>query len=86
MLEIKYEDLVTDFERHARGMVAHCGLAWDESCLSFYKCGRAVRTSSAAQVRQPIYRDAVGRWRPDLGTLQPLLEALGGEAPLRAIS
>jgi hypothetical protein len=35
-----------------------------------------VRTASVTQVRRPIYRDSVGRWRPDKALLEPLLEAL----------
>jgi tetratricopeptide (TPR) repeat protein len=77
MLEVKYEELVTDFERQARRIVAHCGLEWDDRCLSFYETRRPVKTASVVQVRQPIYRSSVGRWRPDSDLLRPLLEALG---------
>ena len=77
MLEVKYEELVTDFERQARRIVAHCGLEWDDRCLSFYETRRPVKTASVVQVRQPIYRSSVGRWRRDSDLLRPLLEALG---------
>jgi tetratricopeptide (TPR) repeat protein len=76
MLEVQYEDLVADFEKHARGIVAHCGLAWDERCLAFHETKRPVLTASAVQVRQPLYRSAVGRWRPYAAMLAPLLQAL----------
>jgi hypothetical protein len=36
-----------------------------------------VRTASATQVRQPIYKSAVGRWRVYEKDLGPLLGALG---------
>ena len=77
MLEVKYEELVTDFERQARRIVAHCGLEWDDRCLSFYETRRPVKTASVVQVSQPIYRSSVGRWRPNGDLLAPLLEALG---------
>jgi tetratricopeptide (TPR) repeat protein len=77
MLEVRYEDLVADFERQARRIVAHCGLAWDDACLAFHTTQRPVRTASATQVRQPIYQRAVGRWRPYARMLGPLLKALG---------
>jgi tetratricopeptide (TPR) repeat protein len=76
MLEVRYEDLVADFEPQARRLLAYCGLDWDERCLAFHKTQRPVRTASAGQVRQPIYRTSVGRWRPYQKMLQPLLEEL----------
>ncbi len=77
MLEVQYEDLVEDLEPQAHRIIAHCGLDWDQCCLDFYKSKRPVTTASAAQVRQPIYRRSVGRWRSWKNLLQPLLDALG---------
>jgi dihydropteroate synthase len=74
---VRYEDVVADFPAAARRIVAHCGLDWDEACLDFYRTARPVRTASVVQVRQPIYRSSVGRWRPDAATLRPLLAGLG---------
>jgi tetratricopeptide (TPR) repeat protein len=78
MLKVRYEDVVADLEGQARRLVAHCGLAWDERCLSFHTTDRPVRTASATQVRQPIYRSAIGRWRAYEAELGPLLAALAG--------
>ncbi|HUC69088.1 MAG TPA: tetratricopeptide repeat protein [Stellaceae bacterium] len=78
MLEINYEDIVADLPREARRLVAYCGLDWDEACLDFHRTHRAVRTASASQVRQPIYRSSIGRWRAYAGELGPLFDALGG--------
>ena len=77
MLEVRYEDIVADLEGQARRIVAHCDLPWDERCLSFHETSRPVRTASATQVRQPIYRSAIGRWRVYGEQLEPLLNALG---------
>jgi tetratricopeptide (TPR) repeat protein len=77
ILDVHYEDLVGDFERQTRRIVAHCGLAWDDACLEFYRTPRPVRTASASQVRQPIYHSSIGRWRRHEAELQPLLDALG---------
>ena len=77
MLEVQYEQLITDVEGEARRMIAHCGLEWNDTCLSFHATRRPVRTSSAVQVRQPIYRSSIGRWRPYARVLGPLIEALG---------
>jgi len=76
MLDVRYEDLVDDVEANARRIIAHCGLDWEDGCLTFHQTRRPVRTASSAQVRQPIYRSSVGRWRPYRDLLQPLLDAL----------
>jgi hypothetical protein len=80
MLEVAYEDLVADFETQARRIIAHCDLPWDPACLDFHKASGPVRTASLVQVRQPIYRSSVGRWRPPATLLQPLLDELAGKA------
>ncbi len=79
MLDVQYEDMVADTERLARRIVAHCGLPWDDACLRFHEVQRPVLTASAAQVRQPIYRNSVGRSRAYEQELGPLIEALGIE-------
>ena len=77
ILDVLYEDVVADLEGQARRIIAYCGLPWDERCLSFHETNRPVRTASATQVRQPIYKSAVGRWRIYEEHLGPLLAALG---------
>lgn len=76
MLELRYEDLVADFESQVRRLVAHLGLPWDEACLHFHESGRGVRTASLAQVRRPIYASSVGRWKVFEKELAPLRAAL----------
>ena len=77
MIDVQYEDVVGDLEGEARRIIAHCGLEWDDACLEFYKTERPITSASHAQVRQPIYRSAVGRPRPPRELMLPLLEALG---------
>ena len=76
ILDVHYENVVADLEGQARRLIAHCGLEWDDRCLSFYATDRPVHTASTLQVRQPIYRRAVGRARPFAPFLAPLLGAL----------
>jgi tetratricopeptide (TPR) repeat protein len=76
MLEVDYERVVDDLEGQARLILDFCGLPWDDAVLSFHQTARPVRTASALQVRQPIYKSAVGRWRPEEALLKPLLDAL----------
>lgn len=80
VLEVVYEDLVEDLEGGARRLVEYCGLPWDDACLSFHAAARPVRTASLAQVRQPIYKSSVGRWRQYEKELAPLKEALSGHS------
>jgi len=81
MLEVRYEDLVENFEGKAREIVDFTGLDWDEHCLRFHETRRTVLTSSKLQVRQPLYSRSVGRWRHYEAGLGPLREALGPLAP-----
>jgi hypothetical protein len=60
----------------ARRPVTHCGLEWDDACLSFYETERTVLTASATQVRRPLYQSSIGWWRPHEARLQPLLKEL----------
>jgi tetratricopeptide (TPR) repeat protein len=76
MLDVHYEDTVADVEAVARRVVAHCGLSWDQRCLDFHRTKRAVRTSSATQVRRPIYASSVGRRHAYGSLLEPLLAEL----------
>ncbi len=75
--EVKYEQLVQNQQEVTQKLLAFCGLDWDERCLAFHKTRRAVRTSSAVQVRKPVYRQAMGRWQHYRGHLGPLFDALG---------
>jgi len=77
MLEVAYEDVVDDLEGQARRLLDYCGLPWDERCLSFHETRRPVVTSSVFQVRKPLYRDSLQRWRRYEAYLGPLLEGLG---------
>jgi tetratricopeptide (TPR) repeat protein len=77
ILEVEYEAVVADIESEARRIVEYCGLAWDPMCIEFHRNTSAVATASAAQVRQPVYRGAVARWRRYGAHLDPLKRVLG---------
>jgi len=82
-LDVRYEDVVDDLETNARRIIDFCGLEWTDACVNFHTNKRTVRTSSYAQVRQPIYKSSVERWRPYEKELAPLLDALGELDPRR---
>jgi tetratricopeptide (TPR) repeat protein len=73
ILTIDYEKLVSDPERESRRLVDFLGLEWEPACLDFHLTERPVLTASAWQVRQPLYRRSVGRWRCYERHLSPLL-------------
>jgi len=75
-LEVDYETLVEDLEGEGRRLVDFCGLEWNEACLSFHQTRRHVSTASATQVREPLYRTSVGRWKSYARYLEPLMGAL----------
>jgi tetratricopeptide (TPR) repeat protein len=81
MLEVQYEEVVANVEHQARRILAHCGLDWDDACLAFHKNQRQVWTASVNQVRRPIYRSSVGRWRSYRKSLGPLFAALEVDPP-----
>jgi predicted Zn-dependent protease len=72
-----YESIIEDTESEVRRLLTYCGLPFEEACLRFYENERAVRTASAQQVRQPIFREGVDQWRRYEAWLGPLKEALG---------
>lgn len=76
ILDVAYEDLVHDVEGQSRQLLAHCGLQWDDGVLEFHNNKSASATASAAQVRRPVYRSSVGRWREHEKGLAPLAERL----------
>jgi tetratricopeptide (TPR) repeat protein len=77
LFELQYEELTADPEGVSRRLVAFCGLDWDARCLRFYETERSVRSASWLQVRQPMYRSSVGRWKHYEKQLQPLIAACG---------
>jgi len=63
IFDLDYDRLVADPRPAIGDLLGFCGLEWEEACLSFHAATNAVRTASAWQVREPLYRRASGRWR-----------------------
>jgi tetratricopeptide (TPR) repeat protein len=78
ILEVRYESIVDDLEGQARKLLEFCGLSWESACLAFEDNQAPVATASAVQVREPINRKSVGRWRRYESELAGLRELLRG--------
>ncbi|WP_444945041.1 sulfotransferase [Microbulbifer sp. ZKSA006] len=78
VLRVHYESVVEDLEGQVRRLLDYCGLPFAEECLQFHRTGRAVRTPSAEQVRQPIYRNGTEQWKYFETELKPLQAVLSG--------
>lgn len=77
IFENQYETLVEDQEAQSRRLIDYLGLPWDDACLRFFDRDGSVNTPSRWQVRQPIYKSSVKRWKNYEGEIQPLIDALG---------
>ncbi len=76
-LDVRYEDLVCDPETWTRRILTFCGLSWEEACLNPSASCRKVRTPSVWQVRKPVFKTSIDRWKrfePWLGEFDVLLE------------
>jgi tetratricopeptide (TPR) repeat protein len=80
--EVEYEETVDDLEGVARRLVAAAGLEWEPACLEFHRTERPIRTASVAQVREPVYRRSLGRWKNYEPALSEMFAAVAahGEA------
>jgi tetratricopeptide (TPR) repeat protein len=73
---LRYEDMVSSQEKKTRELLEFLNLPWDSRCLRFHETATAVKTFSKQQVRSPVNRNSIGRWRNYQEQLQPLLEIL----------
>jgi hypothetical protein len=80
IFELHYEELVESQEAVTRQLLDFCGLPWNDACLQSERNASPVNTPNAWQVRAPVYRSALGRWKhyePQLRELRELLEGSG---------
>lgn len=79
IMDVRYEALVADPEPVMREMVSFIGMEWDDKCLAFHESDRVTHTASNDQVRRPLYKSSVAKWRRYGAHLGPLIEALEPE-------
>ncbi len=76
IMELNYEDLVSDPEPQLRRVMEFIDMPWDDACLSFHESKRINVTPSIDQVREPLYRGSMGRAGHYDAHLGPLKQAL----------
>lgn len=76
IIDVNYEKLVADPAAETRRLLEALALPWQPQCLNFHENPAPVATASAAQVRRPIYTNAVSIWRNYQRELAPLAERL----------
>ena len=76
VLRVNNEDVIDDLEGQVERILNFIDIPFEESCVSFHKTERSVRTASSEQVRQPINKKGMGRWKPYAKHLKPLLETI----------
>ena len=81
IFDLDYDALVAEPRPAIEALLRFCGLGWEEACLSFHEADNAVRTASAWQVREPLYRRSSGRWRHYAHRLAAVGEALEAGSP-----
>ncbi|WGW02708.1 tetratricopeptide repeat-containing sulfotransferase family protein [Tropicibacter oceani] len=90
VVEIRYEDLITDLRGAVEPVLTHLGLDWHDDMADYQSAARArpvIRTPSYKQVTQGLYTSAQGRWHryqahmtPALDHLKPWIERWGYDA------
>lgn len=78
-MPIRYEWLVDNQEEATRRILDFCGLTFEPGCLEFHRNASPVATASSVQVRRPMNREAIGRWKLYERELAPLRAALERE-------
>lgn len=76
ILDISYEQLIENQEAETRRLLTFCDLPWQSQCLDFHNSANAVATASSVQVRQPLYRSSVGKWRAFRSQMEPIERAM----------
>ena len=82
--DIHYERLTENQEAETRKLLDYCKLDWEDQCLDFHKTERSVKTASATQVREKMYKGSSEAWRDYESELKPLIDGLHSVKALSA--
>jgi hypothetical protein len=75
---VRYEKMVDDLPSVARSVLAFLGVGFEDNVLKFYEHAQTKRVNSpsSAEVKKPVYRTAIGRWRNYAKYLEPYMSGL----------
>jgi hypothetical protein len=80
VIEVEYEQLVSDQERQTRRLLEALELPFEEACLHFEQNAAPIATASSVQVREKVHTRSVNKWKrfeQQLGPLRAQLEVGG---------
>jgi tetratricopeptide (TPR) repeat protein len=60
--DFAYEKVTENIELESKKVLEFIGLEWQNQCIDFHETKRVVKTNSAYQVRQGLYKDSVAEW------------------------
>ncbi len=77
-MHVRYEEMIDDLPTVARSVLEFLGLGFEDNVLKFFEHARTKRVNSPsiAEVRKPLYRTAVGRWKNYEKYLEPYMPGL----------
>ena len=81
-IQVHYEKVVDNLEAEARRLLDFCGLPFEPGCVDFHRNAAPVATASSAQVRKPLYRTSLDRWKRYRPGIDPALGVLVEEGVL----
>ncbi|MGR3564913.1 MAG: tetratricopeptide repeat-containing sulfotransferase family protein [Heliomarina sp.] len=76
ILDLSYEEMVSDIDSASRTLADWCGLEWDAAMARPNESAGQVLTMSAAQIRQPVHRRSVGGWKAHEPMLREFIDEL----------
>ena len=79
VLRVNNEDVIDDLEGQVKRILNYIEIPFEESCISFHETDRSVRTASSEQVRQPINKKGMGRWKPYAKHLKSFVDTLDSD-------
>jgi hypothetical protein len=76
--QIRYEDMVGDFEREMLKVCTFLGAEWSDAMLHFAQnmSAKNIGTPSARQVARGLYAQGIGQWRRYAAQMEPVLPLL----------
>ncbi len=62
ILNIKYEEIVSNSENKIKELINFCQLKWEDQCLNYYSNNNPIKTLSVNQANKPIYKTSVNKF------------------------